>query len=237
MNQKEQLQPQSKCVHSSGVFGKPFTEGLNLLTMDEIWKDVPGFEGVYQISSVGRLKSFRKDPAGYVLSNVNKKGGYFSVVLSHKGKIMYVRIHNLMALSFWGIKTNRRLHCHHKDGNKQHNWLSNLEILDSGTHHAVTITENPNCLKGMIHYNKYIKTYPIYQYDLKGNYIAEFRNSIEAQAKTGVCYRNILQVANNTEYKPGKTRKQAGGFVWKLKKESNVAKNTRECIQRELVFI
>ena len=48
----------------------------------EIWKDVEGFEGIYQISNFGRLKSYKVNPkVGYILSNVNKKGGYFSVVL------------------------------------------------------------------------------------------------------------------------------------------------------------
>ena len=44
--------------------------------MEEIWKDVDGWEGIYQISNMGRLKSFKKVKNGYVLSNKNKKGDY-----------------------------------------------------------------------------------------------------------------------------------------------------------------
>lgn len=51
----------------------------------------------------------------------------------------------------------------------------------------------------------------------EGAIIREFHNSTEASLKTGVCQRNILQVANKEEYKPGLTRKQAGGFIWELK--------------------
>jgi hypothetical protein len=48
--------------------------------MVEIWKDVNDFEGIYQVSSYGGLKSFKKIKEGYVLSNKNSKGGYFSEI-------------------------------------------------------------------------------------------------------------------------------------------------------------
>lgn len=56
------------------------------------------------------------------------------------------------------------------------------------------------------------------QYSLKGEFIREFNNAKEAERITGVCGRNILQVANGEEYNKIKhlKRKQAGGFVWKF---------------------
>ena len=93
-------------------------------------------------------------------------------------------------------------------------------------------------LDGMIAHNKsrYTGKYPrnhfpftkripkgnILQFSLGGELIGEYRNAEEAGRNTGVCPRNILQVANKEEYKPGKTRRQAGGFVWKFKDESEV---------------
>ena len=221
MNQKELLTaPEVSESLLCGVGYKPLSEGaFNLSKMKdiEIWKDVPGFEGIYEISSHGRLKSYKRNPKGYILSNINKKGGYLSVVIEFQGKVKYTRIHNLMALVFWGIKTTRTLHVHHLDENKQNNFLSNFEILNSQEHAVISVQNNPDRMNGCNNYNKYIKTYPIIQYDLNGNYIKEFRNGKEASDATGVCQRNILQVAHKTEYKPGLTRKQAGGFIWKLK--------------------
>ena len=57
---------------------------------------------------------------------------------------------------------------------------------------------------------------------MNGHFIAEYANGEIASMYTGVCARNILQVADGTEYKPGKVRKQAGGYIWKYKAEGVV---------------
>lgn len=67
----------------------------------------------------------------------------------------------------------------------------------------------------MVNYNKYVKTKKILQYTLEGKYIATYNNSKEASQATGVCQRNILQVANKEPFnKKGNIRKQVGGYVW-----------------------
>ena len=103
------------------------------------------------------------------------------------------------------------------DENKQNNRLDNFEILTSHDHHIISIRNNPNVIAGMINYNKFIKTFPLIQFDLSGKFMKEFKNGKEASDATGVCHRNIMQVATKEEYKPGLTRKQAGGFIWELK--------------------
>ena len=55
-----------------------------------------------------------------------------------------------------------------------------------------------------------------YLIKIKKAIIDEFVNGANASKKSGVCQRNILQVANQDEYKPGLTRKQAGGYIWKF---------------------
>ncbi len=66
--------------------------------------------------------------------------------------------------------------------------------------------------------DQYEKTKEIYMYNVDGDYIASFPNAVMAERITGVCSRNIIQVANKEEYKPGKTRKTAGGYVWSFEK-------------------
>jgi hypothetical protein len=186
----------------------------------EIWRDIVGFEGYYQVSNCGRLKSFKKNPKGTVLSNTNKKGGYFSVVLEVRraSLIRYVRMHVLVAEAFIGERP-AGLHVHHKDGNRQNNHASNLEYISAKAHSVITMKENPGMTAGMIRHNTEIRPRPILQLDLDGNFIKEHINGMEAHRKTGVCHRNLYAVAATEEYKPGLTRKQAGGFIWKFKED------------------
>lgn len=191
--------------------------------MHEEWKWVNGFEGVYQISNLGRLKSFKRCQNGYILSNINAKGGYLSVILSDPiaKKKRYTRIHILVAEAFIG-NIPRGYHVHHIDDNKQNNVASNLEIIHPKIHRKETEITHPQIITGMRNYNKYERPKHIIQYDLDNHFIAEYANAEIASRLTGVCQRNILQVANCEEYKPGKIRKQAGGYIWKIKEEGVV---------------
>lgn len=191
--------------------------------MGEEWRWVKGFEGLYQISNLGRLKSFKKYREGYILSENNKKGGYLSVVLTDnvQKKKRYTRLHNLVAEAFLG-EIPVGYHVHHKDNNKQNNVVSNLEIIHPKEHRAITKITHPQIVSGMNNYNKYQRPQHILQYDLENHFIAEYANACIASMYTGVCQRNILQVAKGEEYKPGKVRIQAGGYIWKIKDESEV---------------
>jgi len=182
----------------------------------EEWLDIKGFEGLYQISSFGRLKSFKKHSEGYILSNVNKTGWYLNVVLCGIGKKDEShKIHRLVGKYFIPNPDNKK-YINHKDLNKQNNRKNNLEwnTCSENINHAINL--NPNILKGINDYNRN-KIKPIVQYSLDGVLIEEHVSGKDAALKTKVCERNIFQVASKTEYKPGLTRKQAGGFIWKYK--------------------
>ena len=178
--------------------------------MKEIWKDINGFEGVYQISNHGRLKSFKKDKNGKILKNTNKKGGYFSVVLEYKNNTKHTRIHRLVAESF--IPNPNNYPCvNHIDGNKQNNNVENLEwcTYKQNFEHSKRI--------GLWEYNKPYKCKKIKQYNLENEFLNEYENANHAFRETGVCARNILLVACKTSYnKKGLVRKQAGGFIWRF---------------------
>lgn len=199
----------------------------NIESLDgEIWKDIKGFEGIYLISNKGRLAS-SKSGKWNILSNVNSKGGYFSVVLIYGEKRRFARIHRLVYETFVeSIPKGIRYHIHHKDGNKQNNILENLELVDAALHYEHhygkhrQIPQNfdrSKSRKPRSNPNKYKKMRKINQYDLSGNYIATYINGTEASDVTGVCQRNILQVANKEPFnKKGSVRKQAGGFIWRF---------------------
>lgn len=188
--------------------------------MEEKFKDIKGFEGVYRIGDKGTLLSCKKHGKftgetneWHPLSNINKKGGYLSVVLQWGDKVRYTRIHRLVYEHFVGeIPKGHKWHIHHKDHNKQNNCVENLELVSAEEHYKKDIDSRD--VKGMNHYNKYVKPQKIIQKDLQGNFIAIYENAAEASKATGVCQRNIKQVAGKEEFCPGHIRKQAGGFIW-----------------------
>lgn len=183
----------------------------------EIWRDIRGFEGIYQISNKGRLKSFKDKKDGRILSNKNSKGGYLSAVLCYKNRpTRSDKIHRLVAEAFIPNPGNKP-EVNHIDGDKQNNHVENLEWVSRKENARHAIAHNPNILMGMNRFNRYIRPNKIQQLTLGGRLIAEYFNAQEAGKSTGVCSRNILQVAGKEEYRLGKTRKQAGGFVWKFK--------------------
>lgn len=191
--------------------------------LKEEWKWISGYDGIYQISNYGRLKSFRKDKNGYICSNTDKNGWYFTVNLYDElGRMKTERIHVLVAKEFIG-EIRKGYHVHHKDGNKQNNRVDNLEIISPLKHRAETARQRPNLTKAMNEYNKYERPIRIRQYTQDGHFLAEYINAKVASDMTGVCQRNILQVANKEPFNnKGNIRKQAGGYVWKYADESEV---------------
>lgn len=182
---------------------------------NEEWRYVKGFEYVYAISNKGRLAS-NKRQGWHILSNVNSKGDYLAVVLSYKGKKTHTRLHRLVYETFVGeIPKGKSNHIHHLNGDKQDNRVENLSFRTAKEHISIHSKENPSKNEGMIFYNKYVKTKRIIQLDIKGNILNVFANGVEASKATGVCARNILQVANKEPYnQKGNVRKQAGEFIW-----------------------
>ena len=119
----------------------------------EIWKDIKGYKGLYQVSNYGRVKSLDR----YVN---NRYSGYFrkgkilsinyikttpnytrpSVLLSKKCKKYSKVISRLVVETFIGNIKNKEIH--HKDHNPQNNNINNLKILDSKTHKKETKINN-----------------------------------------------------------------------------------------------
>ena len=104
-----------------------------MTNLNEQWKDIKGFEGCYQISSLGRIKSLeRQDSKGRLrkerILSQNKKDdkGYHTANLYKDGKNQYKRVHILVAEAFIP-NPNNKPEVNHIDGNKSNNSVSNLE--------------------------------------------------------------------------------------------------------------
>ena len=104
--------------------------------MIEIWKDINGFEGSYQASNLGRLRSLdrviktkkgQRRLKGKVLSQIfNKNNGYMGCSLSKNGKQKVREVHRYIAETFI-INPNQYNEVNHKNGNKLDNRMENLE--------------------------------------------------------------------------------------------------------------
>jgi hypothetical protein len=97
----------------------------------EVWKDVPGYEGLYQASNIGRIKSLVKWDGNHwtkekIMSFHKDKKGYIKSSLSKDGKHKTIYVHQIICKTFIPSIENKP-HINHKDGNKQDNSVNNLE--------------------------------------------------------------------------------------------------------------
>ena len=109
--------------------------------MEEIWKDIEGYEGLYQVSSQGRVKSKcryvnnrwgnNKKPVNeQILKPKTNKGGYYSVNLFKDGKYKTRLVHCLVAKAFIPNPDNLP-QVNHKSEVRTENFVENLEWCDS----------------------------------------------------------------------------------------------------------
>ena len=93
--------------------------------MIELWKPVLGYEGFYEISNLGQIKSLVKKQKK-IIKNCENGAGYFVVTLCRNGKRRMASIHRLVAEAF--IPNPKNLpQINHKDGVKTNNLIENIE--------------------------------------------------------------------------------------------------------------
>lgn len=188
--------------------------------MKEIWKDIKGYEGLYQVSNTGKVKSLNK----IIHKNnktVNKKekilkpiksNKYLQVVLYNNKKTKKFYIHRLVAEAF--IKNYNKYPCiNHKDENPANNNVENLEYCtqkynNNYGNHNLKLKETKT--------KKYGKK--INQYDLDGNFIKTWNSIREAEKELNISNANICKCLKDKKY-----CKSAGGYKWKYKNEYMVS--------------
>lgn len=133
--------------------------------MQEVWKPVVGYEGIYEVSNLGRVKSFKFK--NEVILKPQIRTGYYSVRLYNYNKYQNIKIHQLVAMSFLGYIRNglQDIVVDHIDDNKLNNNILNLQL----------ITQRLNSSKSRTNNSGYTGVYKI-----KNN---KFRSSIKINSK------------------------------------------------------
>ena len=185
--------------------------------MKKEWKDIKGYEGVYQISNFGEIMSLRNNK---LLKLEVLKKGYLRVGLNYKGVRKRFLVHRLVLTTFLEYRSYPEYECNHKDMNTQNNRIDNLEwvTLQENINHAIknnpqrTITARKNgkiLAKKYGHIGTEASKKPVARCDVKTGEILQVYTSAREASKEGYSYKNISQVCHNEK----KTHK---GFSWKF---------------------
>ena len=158
--------------------------------LEEIWKPIEGYEGRYEISSLGRVRSFAQDRAnGKVKAGHPVRKGYRHILLyDGEGKKRWYPIHRLVAAAF--LQNPHGLEqVNHRDEDKKNNRVENLEWCDNSYNHNYG-TRN----KRVSEANKCCETTSLKVCSIDENGHIECYDSIgEAERQTGCSHSNIVR--------------------------------------------
>lgn len=165
--------------------------------MIEEWREVPGYEGLYEVSDLGRVRR-----NGKILKPYKDTWGYLSVSLSKNGIRRVVSVHRLVAYAFIP-NPNNYPQINHRDENKTNNAVENLEWCtceynqNYGTRNERISEKNSK---------------PVLQFDLQGNFIREWPSGLKVEEETGIDSGSISKCCQGRY-----GFKTAGSFIWKFK--------------------
>lgn len=182
--------------------------------MNEIWRDIKDYEGLYQVSNLGRVRSVdrycvgkgncKRFCKGKILKPATHTNGYLIVNLCKNIKTKSYLVHRLVAEAF---KPN--LHNYptvdHINRNKTDNRLENLRWAPYEL--QVKNSNRESLIKSIVK--------PVKQYTVDGQFIKEYTSITEASIETGLKIGNICKCCY---YK----RKSTGGYIWKFSSDSNL---------------
>lgn len=155
--------------------------------MEEIWKDIPDYEGFYQVSSLGQVRSLDRVTChgrkieGKIMKKKVHTGGYIQVCLRKNGSATNRRfVHRLVMLAFNG---NKEISVDHINADRTDNRLENLEY----------VTQRENCRRGRLRLSNKASKYPCVGYNKrdkrwkptvrhlgKQHYLGYFKNEEDA---------------------------------------------------------
>lgn len=196
---------------------------LQILIPTEEWKDIVGYEGLYQVSNKGNVRSLpRRNAKNGILKPIITHDGYLTVGLCKNGKGKIYKIHRLVATAFIDNPNNLPCINHINEFDKFDNSVENLEWCtvaynnNYGTGNARR-AQSKNykeiVAKSVAHRNqKAINeklSKAILQFSINGDFIKEWKSGVEVFKELGYTVYNACL---------GKVKK-THGFIWKYKED------------------
>ena len=161
-------------------------------SMTETWKAIPGYEGLYEVSDLGRVRSldYNRTRKTKIMKTRNDGRGYLQVQFYKDGISKKMKVHRLVADAFIPNPNNLET-VNHKDEDKTNNTVSNLEWMSREDNNIYSKARQVQML------NKQT-----------GELLAIFPSTHEAERVTGIYHSHISKCCN------GKL-KSSGGYIWR----------------------
>ncbi len=169
----------------------------------EIWKDIKGYEGFYQVSNLGRVRSLPRPQTKGGILKPNIRNGYEAVILCVEGNIRNISVHRLVAKAFIENPKGYKI-VNHIDENKLNNNASNLEWCTQ----SQNIRKSSKASKNLYRFMHKPEEKPIAQYDLNGKFIRKWESATQAKREGGYDDSNIRKCCIGE-------RNKHKGYKWK----------------------
>jgi len=174
--------------------------------MEEIWKDIPDYEGLYQVSNLGRVKSLPKEwltgkggikkHNGIFLKQCKNSRGYYTISIRKENKQKTYSIHQVVAIAFLGhIPNGLKLVVDHINDNKLDNRAENLQIVTQRFNVYKTQGNYSSKYKG-VYRDKYAKKW---RAQIKINGKKKYLGLFDCELKAHLAYEDALKNLEQTQ--------------------------------------
>lgn len=187
--------------------------------IEEIWKPIHGYDNIYEVSNIGRVRRIANIDKNNVIIKLRKerilkpllrKDGYLSVSLSAHGKVEKKLLHRLVAEAFLPNPDNLPI-INHKDEIRTNDNVDNLEWCT----YSYNTTYGNARVKWLSKVINGTKSKPVYQFDKDGILIKEYPSAHEAARQLNITVSGIISCClGYNKYN------KCGGYLWKYKNDS-----------------